>query len=288
MRLQVGKRDLPQAIALNSVAYNLARSVGPALGGLLLTLSGAGLAFAINAASYVALIGVLAWWRPEVAPRTPEPMLVAIGKGLAFCRQSGPIRRVLLRGLAFGFGAAGYQALIPALARDQLHSGELGFGLLLGSFGIGSILSALFGSRLRRRWGSEAAMTGASAGFVAAQFVLAGTTAMPLALAATFVAGASWVLAMTSLNVAMQLRSPENILGRYLSIYQAVTFGGMAAWRRGRWSGDWLPIWSACPARCDWRGCGWWRPWPCCTSWHPCPRARKAAYCKAAKMIGAT
>ncbi len=228
VRMQVGPNDLPQAIALNSVAFNLARSVGPALGGVLLTLSGAPLAFAINAASYVALIGVLAWWRPEAPSRRREPMLAAIGRGLAYCRQSSPIRRVLLRGLAFGFGAAGYQALIPALARDQLGSGELGFGLVLGAFGLGSIIAALWASPLRRQWGSEVAMVAATLGFALAQLVLAAASSLPLAVFATFAGGASWVLAMTSLNVAMQLRSPEAILGRCLSIHQAVTFGGMA------------------------------------------------------------
>jgi predicted MFS family arabinose efflux permease len=228
VRLQVGPRDLPQAISLNTIAFNLARSLGPAIGGLLLTLAGAALAFGFNAVSYVAMIGVLLWWRPEASPPTREPMLASIGRGLAFCWGSTPVRRILVRGCAFGFGAAGYQALIPAVAHERLGSDELGFGLLLGAFGIGSVLTAFWAGPLRRRWGSGAAMAIATLGYAVTELLLSATTAMGPALIATFIGGAGWVLGMTSINIAMQMRAPEEILGRCLSINQAAAIGGMA------------------------------------------------------------
>ena len=135
----------------------------------------------------------------------------------------------------FGLGAAGMQALMPAVARDQLHGTELDYGLLLGGFGLGSIATALWVGKARRRFGSENVVTAATVAFLSALIMLSRAAALPDALMATFIAGAGWVGAMTSLNVAMQLRSPEAILGRCLSIYQAVTFGGMAlgAWAWG-------------------------------------------------------
>lgn len=232
VRLQVGPADLPQAISLNAISFNLARSVGPALGGILISLWSTSLAFAINAVSYIGMIVVLAMWRPESLPPLREPMLSAIGRGIRFCAASSPIRKVLLRGLAIGLGAAGLQALMPSIARDMLHGTELDYGLMLGGFGIGSILTALVVSRLRRRYGSEAVVTVATLIFAAALLLMAFATSIPMAVAAAFLGGMGWASAMTSLNVAMQLRSPEDILGRCLSIYQAVTFGGMAlgAW----------------------------------------------------------
>ena len=244
VRQQVGLRDLPQAIALNTISFNLARSVGPALGGLLISLWNVSLAFAINAVSYVAMIVVLFRWRPETPPRERRAMLPAIAVGIHFCAHSSPIRRVLTRGLVLGFGVAGYQALIPAVVRDQLQGDEIDFGLMLGLFGIGSIVTALFISKARRRWGTEAVLTVATLAFIVAQSLLAEAHTLAQALPASFIAGSGWVAALTSINVAMQLRSPDEILGRCLSIYQAITFGGMAI---GAWVWGLLADWRDAP-----------------------------------------
>ena len=228
VRLQVGPRDLPQAIALNTIAYNLARSVGPALGGLLISIVGTAAAFGLNAISYIVLIIVLLRWHPETTPRRRTSMLTAIAAGIRFCAQSDPVRRVLTRGFAFGFGAAGFQALLPSLVRDRLHGTEIIYGLCLAAFGAGSIFGALCVGAARHRWGSDRVVTGASLIFAAAMLPVALTASLASLIVAAFVAGAAWVSMLTTLNVAMQLRSPEEILGRCLSIYQAVTFGAMA------------------------------------------------------------
>ena len=228
VRLQVGPRDLPQAIALNTIAYNLARSVGPALGGLLISIVGTAAAFGLNAISYIVLIVVLLRWHPETTQRRRTSMLTAIAAGIRFCAQSDPVRRVLIRGFAFGFGAAGFQALLPSLVRDRLHGTEVIYGLCLAAFGAGSIFGALLVSSARHRWGSDRVVTAASLIFAAAMLPVALTTSLQWVIVAAFVAGGAWVSTLTTLNVAMQLRSPEEILGRCLSIYQAVTFGAMA------------------------------------------------------------
>lgn len=242
VRQQVGREDLPQAISLNTIAFNLARSVGPALGGLLISLWSVGLAFAVNAISFIGMIVVLWRWKPGVPLPVRRPMLPAIAEGLRFCMGAPAVRKVLVRGVALGFGVAGYQALVPAVVRDRLHGSELDFGLMLGAFGIGSIGAAFLVSPLRRRFGSEAVVAASTLCFVVAQFVLAEAGTLGQALPATLIAGAGWVSALTSLNVAMQLRSPEEIIGRCLSIYQAATFGGMAV---GAW------VWGLAA---DWRG----------------------------------
>jgi MFS family permease len=233
VRLQVPRGDLPQAISLNSIGFNMARSVGPAIGGVLLSLSGPKLAFTVNALSYSLMILVLLRWRPRATGRADKhAMLPAIGAALRFCAGSSPIRRVLLRGFAFGFGATAYQALIPLVAREQVGGGETDFGLVLGAFGVGSVLTAVWIAPFRRRLGPEAIVSGAMAVSALALAGLAWSTTVPHAVIASLLAGGGQVAALTSLNVSMQLRSPDEILGRCLSIFQALAFGGFAV---GSW-----------------------------------------------------
>lgn len=235
VRLQVGHKDLPQAIALNTIAFNLARSVGPAIGGLLISLAGPAVSFTLNSFSYVFLIIVLLRWNPEVTPPQRSPMLSAIATGLRFCRQSSPLRRILLRGFSFGLGAACFQALLPSMVKEGLGAGELSFGLCLAAFGVGSIITALRVASLREKFGNDWVVTIAAMLFAAALIPYAFAHTLSTVMAAAFIAGGAWVATLTTLNVAMQLRSPDAILGRCLSIYQAITFGAMAfgAWIAG-------------------------------------------------------
>lgn len=229
VRMQVAREDLPQAITLNSVSFNLARSLGPALGGLLISLWSVTAAFALNAVSYIGMIVVLWRWRPEAgASPARQPMLASIRTGLDYCARSAPLRKVLGRGLVLGFGMAGYQSLLPSAARDLLRGDEITYGLMLGVFGIGSVLAAFRVGALRQRFGSENVVTAGTIAFIAAISGMAEARSLALALPSAFLGGIGWIAALTSLNVAMQLRSPEAILGRCMAIYQAITFGGMA------------------------------------------------------------
>ena len=245
VRQQVDQKQLPQAIALNSISFNIARSIGPALGGVLISVWGTSLAFLINALSYIGLIGVLLWWKP--APRAIErrAILPAVAIGIRYCASSPPLRRILMRGLALGFSLAAYQALLPTIVSDQLHGNEFHFGLMLGLFGIGSILTAPFIGAIRRKLEMEGVLALGSAMFVFVLSLLAQVQVIWYALPAAFVGGMAWVLILTSINTAVQMRSPDAILGRCLSIYQAVTFGGMAL---GSWAWGAIADWHDLPA----------------------------------------
>ena len=242
VRQQVDQRQLPQAIALNSISFNIARSIGPALGGVLISIWGTSFAFLINALSYIGLIGVLLWWRPQPRAIERRAILPAVATGIRYCSSSQPLRRILLRGLSLGFSLAAYQALLPTIVSDQLHGNEFQFGLMLGLFGIGSIVTAPFIGPIRRKLQMEGVLALGSAMFVFVLSLLAQVHVVWYALPAAFVGGMAWVLILTSINTAVQMRSPDSILGRCLSIYQAVTFGGMAL---GSWA------WGAIA---DWRG----------------------------------
>jgi len=233
VRQQVERRELPQAIALNSIAFNIARSVGPALGGLLISIWDVSLAFAVNACSYLALIFVLLRWRPEARNVARRPIFPAIAAGLRYCASSSSLRRILLRGLAVGFGLAGYQSMLPVVVRERLHGSEIEFGMMLGMFGIGSIVAAPFIGQIRRRLKLEGIIALGAFIFVFVMSALAELHSVVAALPFAFLAGTAWVAVLTSLNTAVQMRSPDDILGRCLSTYQAVTFGGMAV---GSWA----------------------------------------------------
>lgn len=228
VRAQVGRSNIPQAISLNTIAVNLARSVGPAIGGVLIAATGVATGFAINALSFIAMIWVLMRWKPDAPPPERGPMFRSMREGLSFCARSRPVRRVLLRSFFVGFCAAAFQGLAPSLVRDELHGDEQILGLVLGAFGSGSIVIAVVISSVRRRFGTEKAMTGGVALYVLGIAIMASWPSLGAVLLGAALVGASFTATMTTLNVAMQMRSPEEILGRCLSIYQAVAFGSMS------------------------------------------------------------
>ncbi|MEJ2409692.1 MAG: MFS transporter [Novosphingobium sp.] len=244
VRQQVDPKELPQAIALNSISFNIARSIGPALGGVLISIWNVSFAFGINAVSYIGLIAVLLWWRPEPRKIERRPILPAVAVGIRYCAGNGPLRRILIRGLALGFSLAAYQSLLPAVVSGQMHGSELDFGLMLGLFGIGSILAAPFIGAIRKKLGLEGILALGATMFVGSLSLVAEVSHVVYALPAAFAAGMGWVWILTTINTAVQMRSPDKILGRCLSIYQAVTFGGMAL---GSWTWGLIADWKSLP-----------------------------------------
>ncbi len=230
----VERKDLPAAVSLNSVGFNLMRSVGPAAGGLIVATLGASAAFAVNALSYLPLLGAMARWKPRLAPRvtTPEPFMAAMGAGLRYVALSPNLLRVLTRGALFGFAAIAVLALLPLVAKSHPEGGSLLFGGLLGCYGVGAIGGALLNPRIRARMNNENVVRMAFAGFAVAALVLGQTQSVWLHAVAMLPAGASWVLALSLFNVTVQLSTPRWVVARALALYQMATFGGMAA---GAW-----------------------------------------------------
>lgn len=231
----VPREDLPAAVTLNSVGFNLMRSVGPAAGGLIVAAFGAAAAFVVNAVSYLPLLGALLRWRPNIAPRTAprEAFVPAMGAGLRYVALSPNLMRVILRGALFGFSAVAVLALLPLVAKSHPEGGSMLFGALLGCFGIGAIAGAVLNPRIRARYDNENIVRLAFAGFALAAIVLGQTRLVWLQGLAMLPAGASWVLALSLFNVTVQLSTPRWVVARALALYQTATFGGMAA---GSWA----------------------------------------------------
>lgn len=231
----VPREDLPAAVTLNSVGFNLMRSVGPAAGGFITAAFGAAAAFTVNALSYLPLLGALALWRPPPQPprqTAREPFFSAIADGLRYVALSPNLVRVLARGALFGFSAVAVLALLPLVAKSHPEGGSTLFGLLLGCYGIGAIIAAFSNARLRERLNNERIVQMAFAGFAIAALVLSQTQSVLLHALAMLPAGASWVLALSLFNVTVQLSTPRWVVARALALYQTATFGGMAA---GSW-----------------------------------------------------
>ena len=234
----VPRADLPAAVTMNSVGFNLMRSVGPAAGGLIIAIWGAAVAFAVNAASYVPLIWAMLRWRPPPRPRVGarEPLGPAVAAGLRYVALSPNLMRVLARGALFGFSAVAVLALLPLIAKAHPEGGSLMLGMLLGCYGLGAILGAAANPRIRERMNNERVVRLAFLGFALACLVLALTDNVWLQGMALLPAGASWVLALSLFNVTVQLSTPRWVVARALALYQTATFGGMAA-------GSW--VWGA-------------------------------------------
>ncbi|WEJ59683.1 MFS transporter [Devosia sp. FJ2-5-3] len=234
----VPRDELPGAVTLNAMGFNMMRSVGPAVGGLIVAFAGASAAFAINAVSYLALIGALWRWKPNRVPaRLPRETLGrAMWAGIRYVSLSPNLLTVLFRGFLFGVAAIVVLALLPSVASEFVGGGAMVYGTLLGCFGLGAIIGAFLNGRVRQRFSNEAIVRMACLGFAIACVTLGFSRDPILSHLALLPAGACWVLALSLFNVSIQLSSPRWVVGRALSLYQTATFGGMAA-------GSWL--WGA-------------------------------------------
>ena len=225
----VPRAELPGAVALNSMGFNIARSVGPALGGAIVAAAGAAMAFAVNAVSYIALIQVLRRWRPPPNPRLlpPETLGLAMAAGLRYVAMSPAIRTVLVRSIVFGLGASAVMALMPLVAKDLLAGGPLSYGLLLGAFGVGAVGGAMSSAYLRGVLSTEGLVACSCTAFAISAALAAVSAWLLLTMAALALGGAAWVLALSTFNVMVQLLTPRWVVARALSLYQMAAFGGI-------------------------------------------------------------
>ncbi|UPK28236.1 MFS transporter [Bradyrhizobium sp. 195] len=235
---QVSADTLPAAIALNGISYNIARSVGPAIGGIVVAMAGAVAAFSLNALLYLPLIAALFLWKRVIEPsRLPREQLSrAIVSGVRYITNSPSIKVVLTRTMVTGVIGGSVPSLMPLVARDLLHGGPQTYGIMLGAFGVGAVIGALFISEVRKRMNGEAAVRACTLSMAGATATLALSHEPLLSAAALVLAGAVWVIAVTLLNIAIQLSAPRWVAGRALAAYQAAGSGGVAigSWGWGR------------------------------------------------------
>jgi len=214
------------AVALNSAGFNVARAIGPALGGVIIATAGPQLGFGLNAISYLVVIAVIAvvGSRLRLTAREHTSMTNAIAQSIRYARFTPAFRRLLTLVALFAISSAAVQATLPNRT-SELGGSETTYGILLGFMGAGALVGALVRPRLVAKLGARSVPTTIVMFGVAGVAVgLAPST--PLAALGMLVAGASWVLTLTTVNAGSQLMAPEWIRGRAMSLY-TLAFSGI-------------------------------------------------------------
>jgi MFS family permease len=227
----VPMKDLPPAVAMNSVGVNISRAIGPALAGVLTGAFGIAAPFWVNAAANLGSIGALSWWhspRPQRSHVPVERFASAINTGVRHVRNNRLMRNTLIRATGFFISASCYWALLPLVARNQAGGGATLYGLMLGSIGASAIIGAFLLPRLKRVLGADRLVTAGTIGTAVAMLLFGSARGAATAFAASLVAGFCWMIVLATLNVSAQFSLPEWVRSRGLAAYVTIIFGAMA------------------------------------------------------------
>lgn len=228
----VDREHLQPAVALHAVGVNISRAIGPAIGGAIILAFGIAWPFLINAVSFLAVIAALWWWRPQASPATAgvvhAPFLTAMRHGFLHVGENAALGNTLWRSALFFFFGSCYWALLPLIAREQMHGDAGLFGIMVACIGVGAVSGALLLPQWRARLGLDRVVV---AGTVGTALALAGFALLrvpALGIVASLLAGASWIAALSSLNVAAQLAVPDAMRARGMAMYTSVFYGCLA------------------------------------------------------------
>ena len=227
----IPRGELAAAVSLNSVAFNIARALGPALGGLVVAAAGVWAVFLLNSLSFVGIILVLYRWRRErVESISPTERVVgAMRAGVRYARHAPELRNVLVRTGVFALCASALWATMPLVARVELGLGPFEYGLLLGCLGAGAVAGAFALAWARRVVSVNLLVVLGTLVFAGATAALAYVRVYPLLCAAMLCGGVAWMTTMSSFNVSVQTVVPEWVRARALALYLLVFFGSLAA-----------------------------------------------------------
>ena len=216
----VGRIDLPRAVGLGAVAFNVARALGPALAGAIAAWLGSGSALLAGALFFVVMIFAVRVLKRKVTaiPGVPDTLLSGIRSGLRYARHSPPMRALIGRSASFSICASGFWALLPVIARDQLGLGAGGFGMLSGSFGVGAVLGALTIPRQLNRMSLNTVVTAGFLLWMVATLIIASTVTAEIAVVGTCAAGVAWVAVFPSLTAGTQSTAPAWVRARAVAM----------------------------------------------------------------------
>ncbi len=228
--LLVPRHDLDKAIAINSASYNVSRAIGPALGGLAISALSIKVPFWVYVFTDLGVLGALLWWRaPRKAPETlpAERFMSAMTIGVRYAENSRDLDATLIRAVAFFPFASAYWALLPLVVRTQMHQGAEVYGALMAVLGLGSIVASFTLGWLKERMGPNGSAAAGTIGTILALALFAAARHPVVAFTASFLAGASWIVVLTSMFVSAQVALPDWVRGRGMGIFLTVYFGAM-------------------------------------------------------------
>lgn len=226
----VPKEDLTAASALNGIEFNLARAIGPALAGFVIAAAGVAAVFIANVVSFFGVLAVIAKWkRPKQNRNVPnENVGGAIIAAIRYVRFSPEIKAVMLRqGVTMFFGS-GLLALLPSIAHD-VSKKATGYGLLLGVFGLGAVIGALFLQPLPSRWSMERVVSGGVVIVGCAMVGIGILHTLPALAVVMLMAGVAWICFVSLISALMQTLTPDWVRARVLAMFLLVFQGSIAA-----------------------------------------------------------
>ena len=229
--LLVPQKALSSAVATNSVGVNISRVLGPALAGIVILSLGIAAPFWLDAFSNLGVIAVIIWWRAPARPvhaLPAERVSSAMRAGARYVRNNRPLRATLARAVGFFLPASAYWALLPLVARSQLHGGPTLYGILLGTIGASAVVGAFLLPRLKAKSGANGVVAAGEVGTAAALVLFGVANHTAVAVLACLIAGVSWIGVVATLNVSAQMALPDWVRGRGLAIYIAAFFGTMS------------------------------------------------------------
>jgi MFS family permease len=231
----VPRELIPDTVSLNAASNNLARAVGPALGGLMVAgfqrvYTGAGSVFALNALSFAGVIWVLVNWKriPLFKSALPsERVAASIQSGLRYVRYAPDLQSSLIRAFIYTFFISAIWSLLAVVAKRDLKQGPLGYGILNGSLGVGAVAAAMTLHRIRQRFSADQILAASTLYNVVVLLVLAFVRSPSIIIAALLFSGAAWTSSMSTFNVSVQLSVPAWVQARALGTYMMTFQGGM-------------------------------------------------------------
>ena len=226
----VGESELRAAVTLNGVGYNVARAVGPALGGIIVAIMGSGAVFILNALSFLGVMIILYRWPrdAQVSALPAEDVFGAMRAGVRYVRHAPSVQAVLLRTGAFIIGGSALWALLPLVARNELALDATGYGVILGCLGTGAVAGGMFLPRIQHGLSTDALLASAIVLFALATAGPVYAPQFALLCAVMLVGGVAWIAIMSTFNVAAQVTVPGWVRARALAVYGIVAQGGMA------------------------------------------------------------
>ncbi|GGF03069.1 hypothetical protein GCM10011611_05740 [Aliidongia dinghuensis] len=225
------REQIPSALVLSSIGWNIARATGPALGGLIIALWGVPAAFAVNALCNVQIIFVLMRWRRRakiVKPKATTSIASEIRGGFTYVVNAPAIRSAMLRCFVFTLFASALWSLLPLVAKNLVGGGPSTYGVMLGALGGGALIGAAVIGWMRYRLGLRRLFAVASLCFAIATAVLAFVPSLWLLVPMLALGGMGWMVALSTFNVVVQMAAAPAFKGRAISVYYVGLFGGLA------------------------------------------------------------
>ena len=232
----VPREQIPNAVTLNAASNNIARALGPALGGLMIAAfvvphRGAGWVFALNSASFAGVIWILWRWKRQPIFKSALPserIAGSVRSGLRYLRYAPDLQGPLIRAFTFTFFVSAVWSLLALVAKSDLHQGAMGYGILNGCLGLGAVIGATSLARIRQRFDADTLLMATTVYYIATLLILALVRIPGVVIVSLIGAGFAWTTTMSTLNVSVQLSVPAWVYARALGVYLMAFQGGLA------------------------------------------------------------